>query len=137
MIFPPLIGASDTPASYFLSAAAQTPIIASEVATETNTVVRLRRLNPVIHELQFALTSFAGMRCLGQRQPDSFALPVRGRLNTNPRLWVYAQKHQQAQRSRQHKNAGYRARITCISHHAGCNELCAPAKYCETDRVGR
>src|ERR1700757_296705 len=68
MIFPTLIVASDAPASYFLSAAAQTPIIASEVATETNTVVRLRRLNPVIHELQFALTSFAGMRCLGQRR---------------------------------------------------------------------
>src|SRR5260221_2434520 len=49
-MFPILIAASDAPASYFLSSAAQNPISATEVAAETNAIVTPRTLNPVIHE---------------------------------------------------------------------------------------
>src|SRR6266404_3072494 len=49
-MFPTLIAASDAPASYFLSSAAQNPISATEVAAETNAIVTPQTLNLVIHE---------------------------------------------------------------------------------------
>src|SRR5580700_10717596 len=50
MMFPTLIAASDAPASYFWSSAAQNPISTTEVTPEMNAVVTPRTLNRVIYE---------------------------------------------------------------------------------------
>src|SRR5438445_174060 len=68
-MLPILIAASDAPASYFLSSAAQTPISVIEHAIEMIVVANARTLNPAISEPSTDL--FSNIRATAGRQPSS------------------------------------------------------------------